>query len=230
VELELLLSQRNELFRLIQDQKLSPADFELKSVCSDESGDFVPRLEHTATSFYFTIERIPYFPDAQYLFIVHFSPGAELWSSSTTAKNWHEVTKLFSEWLDYVRRETELPDLWSGLQDNQFLQKQPTDNLAFTPEELIKVRESLDDIKAYVLKTYEMTATQRKIVESRFDHMEEAASRMGRKDWFSLVMGNLMGVASTLALTGDSTKDLFGFAVLVIKKILGTVLYLAGPH
>ncbi|MBH0176693.1 MAG: hypothetical protein HP491_02215 [Nitrospira sp.] len=227
---ELLLSQRNELFRLIQDQKLSPADFELRSVHSDESDNFVPVVTHTATEFHFSIELNTHFNRDQSPFLVHFSPGNELHLQSEYAKNWHEVTQLFSSWLDYVKRETELPDLWSGLQDSQFLQEQPSDNLAFSPEELSKVRESLDDIKAYVLGTYEMTATQRKIVESRFDHMEEAASRMGRKDWFSLVVGNLIGVASTLALTGDSTKDLLGFAVLLIKKILGTVLYLAGPH
>jgi len=62
------------------------------------------------------------------------------------------------------------------------------------------------------------------------DYMEEAATRMGRKDWLSLVIGNLMGVAFSLALNGDSTRDLFGFAALVIKRILGTMLYLASPH
>ena len=63
-----------------------------------------------------------------------------------------------------------------------------------------------------------------------FDHMGEAATRMGRKDWLSLVIGNLLGMAFTLALNGDSTRDLFGFAALVIKRVLGTMLYLASPH
>ena len=230
---DLLLSQKNELFRLIQDQKLSPTDFELRSVHSgesDTSDNFVPVVTHTATDFHFTIELNGHFNRDESRFFVHFSPGDELHSQSEYAGNWYIVTKLFSSWLEYVKRETELPDLWSGLQDSQFLQKQPSDNLDFTPEELIKVRESLEDIKAHVLKTYEMTATQRQIVESRFDDMEEAASRMGRKDWLNLVIGNLMGVASTLALTGNDTKDLFGLAALVLKKILGTVLYLTVPH
>jgi len=53
---------------------------------------------------------------------------------------------------------------------------------------------------------------------------------MGRKDWLSLVIGNLLGVAFGLALSGDSTRDLLGFAALVIRRILGTMLYISGPH
>jgi hypothetical protein len=39
-----------------------------------------------------------------------------------------------------------------------------------------------------------------------------------------------VSVASGLALTGESTRDIFGFAALALKKVLGTVLYLSGPH
>lgn len=230
MDFELLLSQRNDLFRLIQDQKLSPADFELRSVHSDESDNFVPVVTHTATQFHFSIELNTHYNRDRSRFLVHFSPGEEMHLQSEYAEDWHMVTSAFSCWLVYVKRETELPDLWNGLQDSQLLQEQPSDNLAFSPEERMKVREALNDLKAHVLTTYEMTAAQRKIIEFRFDDMEEAASRMGRKDWFNLVIGNLMGVASTLVLSGDDTKDLFGFAALVLKKILGTVLYLTGPH
>jgi hypothetical protein len=133
-----------------------------------------------------------------------------------------------------MRRETEIPDLWDGLEgDNPFLQdatNQPSDNLPFTKAELPQVRSALEEIKTYVIKTMELTETQKKIVDARFDHMEEAATRMGRKDWLSLMIGNLLGIAFTLTFKGDSTRDLFSFAALVIKRILGTMLYLASPH
>jgi len=133
-----------------------------------------------------------------------------------------------------VRRETELPDLWDGLEgENQLLQdatNQPSDNLPFTQAELPQVRSALEEIKTYVIKTKELTETQRRIVDARFDHMEEVATRMGRKDWLSIVIANLLGVAFSLSLNGDSTRDLFGFAALVMKRILGTMLYLASPH
>jgi len=46
-----------------------------------------------------------------------------------------------------------------------------------------------------------------------------------------LVIGNLPGIALSLALNGDSTRDLFGFAALVIKRVLGIVLLMlsSGP-
>jgi hypothetical protein len=60
--------------------------------------------------------------------------------------------------------------------------------------------------------------------------MEEAATRMGRKDWTSLVIGNLVSIVITLAFSGDSTRDLFRFAGEVVRKILGAMLFISGPH
>jgi hypothetical protein len=148
--------------------------------------------------------------------------------------DWSAVIQNLDLWLSYLLRETEVSDLWDGLEGgNQLLKEateQSSDNLPFTKTELPQVRECLKEIKAYVVKTKELTETQRRIVDARFDHMEESATRMGRKDWLSLVIGNLLGIAFSLALNGDSTRDLFGFAALVIKRILGTMLYLASPH
>ena len=81
-----------------------------------------------------------------------------------------------------------------------------------------------------MIKTKDLTETQRKIIDARFDHMEEAATRLGRKDWLEMVIGNPMGVAFGIALSGDSTRDIFGFAALALKKVLGTMLYLSAPH
>jgi hypothetical protein len=145
-----------------------------------------------------------------------------------------EVIAWFDLWLVHIRRETEIPDLWDGLEgDNQLLQDatgQSSENLHFTQAELTQVRGALEEIKSSVLQTKELTDTQRRIVDARFNHMEEAATRMGRKDWLTIVIGNLLGIAFSLALNGDSTRDLFGFAALVIKRVLGAMLYLAGPH
>ena len=138
-------------------------------------------------------------------------------------------------WISNILRETEVPDLWDGLdRDNQLLQdatdEQPSDNLPFTQAELPKVRECLENIKAYVLKTHELSEAQIKIVDARFEYMEEAATRLGRKDWINIVISGLLGLATTLTFSGDSTRDLFQFVGQAVRQLLGTMLYLAGPH
>lgn len=80
----------------------------------------------------------------------------------------------------YLKRETETPDLWAAFSaENALLQNggatEPSDNLPFTPAELPQVQKCLEEIKTYVIKTKDLTETQRKIIDARVDHMEEAA-------------------------------------------------------
>lgn len=221
----LLTSQKNHLFKQVQDAGMDPADFEVAEDGTHRRASFF----HHPTAYYFSISIDDTTP-----FTISLSPGETLLKERRLSNKWENVAARFWIWLTCIRREIELPDLWDGLATgSQLVQdatEQPSDNLPFAQAELPQVRKALEEIKAYVIKTKELTETQRKIVDARFDHMEEAATRMGRKDWLSLVIGNLLGIAFSLALTGDSTRDLFGFVALVFKRILGTMLYLASPH
>jgi hypothetical protein len=231
--LVLLTSQRNEVFKTIQDSGFVPSDFEWAEVESRHGFSRVPQLRHIPTGYYFSIERgeIDYNETG---FFVSYSPGLETQHDGDTSGTWVNVVKAVAFWLKNVRRETELPDLWDSLEGgNQLLQddtEQSSDNLPFTQAELPQIRIALEEIKTYVLKTKDLTEAQRNIVNARFSHMEEAATRMGRKDWLSLVVGSLLGVAFNIALNGDSTRDLFGFAALILKRVLGAMLYLGSPH
>lgn len=225
----LLTSQRNEIFTTLQNRDLNPTDFSLEE--TDVDKDTMVSLVQKATNYFFRIRIRPAFGIQ---FIAIYSPGSEFSSVTEKCDTWPEVVMNLEFWISNILRETETPDLWDGLGgDNQLLQdatEQPVDNPPFTQAELPQVRECLKEIKAYVINTKELTETQRKIIDARFNYMEEASTRMGRKDWLSVVIGNLLGIAFSLALTGDSTRDLFGFAALIIKRILGTMLYLANPH
>lgn len=226
--LKLLPSQRNGIFKLIQDRGFHPGEFEWQEFrCL--AGGTMPQLLHVPTGFWFRINR-----HANLGFLVTYAPANETYEAKGNPGDWPGVLRYASEWLAYLKRETETPDLWDALTgENELLQGSTggsSDNLPFEQSELPHVRKCLEELKAYVIKTKDLTESQRKIVDARFDHMEEAATRMGRKDWVAMVIGSLMGVAFSLALNGDGTRDLFGFAALVIKRALGTMLYLTGPH
>lgn len=225
IERVLLTSQRNDLFATIQNYGLAPEDFKPYESVRWKKAE----LTHKPTDYFFRIQI-----GGLTTFRAIFSPGEELLTEERPCATWSNVMSWFSDWLSNILRETGTPDLWDGLAgENQLIQdtaEQSSDNLAFNQAELPQVRKALEEIKAYVIKTKELTEAQRKIVDARFNHMEEAATRMGRKDWLGLVIGNLLGIAFSLALNGDSTRDLFRFASLVFKRILGAMLYLAGPH
>ena len=227
---KLLPSQRNGVFKLVQNNGFQPTEFEWR-IDSGFGGVSEPLLFHTPSGYWFRFGVDLGFGGVT---SVVFSPAKESIQATVYKLSWEEILRYANAWLGYLKRETEIPDLWDAVtRGNDLLQGEPeqaTDNAPFTPNELPHVRKCLEEIKAYIIKTKELTEAQRKIVDARFDHMEEAATRMGRKDWLSLVVGNLMGVAFSLALNGDSTRDLFGFAALALKSVRGAVMYLASPH
>ena len=234
----LLTSQRNHVFSTIQNRGISPTDFEFKEIKSDDIETC--SLVHLQTGYFFDID-LPghvshetFDEDSRPAFQATFSPGSSFRTESHGCYAWSDVLQNLELWISYMIRETETPDLWAGLEaDNQLIKiatEQPSDNLPFTQVELPQVRKCLEDIKAYVVRTNEFSETQKKIIDARFKHMEEAATRMGRKDWTSLVIGNLVSIVITLAFSGDSTRDLFRFAGEVVRKILGAMLFISGPH
>ena len=228
----LLTSQRNTLLQLLLQQNFSRSDFEWGETDSYNNGT-APELRHIQTGFCFAIDRVDY-ANGESGFRVHLSPGKEVRFESYDAGSWAGVLPRFQLWLSYIKRETELPDLWEGLAtDTQLVQdvdQQPSDNLPFTEAELPRVREALEEIKAYVHKTHELSETQKKIIGARFDYLEDTAEKLGRKDWMHIVISILLGIGIDQLRNGNSTRDLFLFAGEVFRQYLGTILYLAGPH
>jgi len=72
----LLTSQRNDIFKTIQDSGFVPSDFEWVEVESRSRFSHIPQLRHIPTGFYFSIERgeIDYNETG---FLVTYSPGVE---------------------------------------------------------------------------------------------------------------------------------------------------------
>lgn len=227
--MDLLVSQKNSLFHCIQQHGFQPAEFQWEESTHTLAG-MALRLLHVRSEFWFSFD----YYDEREGFGVGYSPGSESLEFHSVPPNWKGVLANFGNWLVFLKREAETPNLWDSLEiDDRLIQDAAGEDLGntpFTQAELPKVHVALEDIKAYVIKTHELSEAQKKIVDARFDYMEEAATRMGRKDWVNIVISNLLGIVIALALSGDSTRDLFRFAGQVVRQLLGTVLYLAGPH
>ena len=231
-DLNLLTSQKNLIFGTIQSAGFSPTDFEWQTF-EMRYGDSVPLLRHVPSGFYFIIERRQFDTD-EWGFAVKYSPGDETEFEERYPGSWSNVPSHIVIWLKLIKRETEIPDLWQALtSDTQLIQDvdaQPSDNLPFAEADLPSVRKALGEIKAYILKSHDLSDAQKRRIEARFDHLEEKADDFGRKDWMTLVIGTLLSIGVDELRNGDSTRHLFLFAREVFRQLLGTVLYLAGPH
>jgi hypothetical protein len=227
----LLPSQRNEVFETIQDRGHRPEDFEWEELLTYGGNMSGPLLRYRPVpTFYFLFAR------EVEGFVVRFAPGYESWESPTLGYGkWDDlVSPQLALWLDCIKRETQAPDLWGQLeQGRELLQAADAtdDNTPFTPEEQTQVAAQLREIKEYLFATHSLSATQQVTIETRLAYLEQAATRMGRKDWSTILIGTLFSVVVETTLGADGASDLFRFAMNAVGHLLkGAVPHLpAGP-
>lgn len=216
-------TQKNFLFTCLQDHGFSPADFEF----DEHAGSGLAQVRHRSSTYFFSVYVTI---DGQHIAV--FSPGAHTLKEERPQLIWKGIEDQFAEWVTRLSEELRIPDLWSTITgDTQLIQlAADQDNRPFTPDEQTQVKKALDEIKAYLIKTHNLSGDRLETIKSQLSYLEEAATRLGRKDWTGILVSNLISIALTLSLSADGARDLFRFAGQIVKQLLGTILYLAGPH
>ncbi|MGE0645738.1 MAG: hypothetical protein AB7P24_18930 [Nitrospira sp.] len=182
---------------------------------------------HRSTAYFFEIR----YGD-QGEFAVNFSPGEERITEFVGDLSWINVQGSFTGWLRILKREIQQPDLWASISGDTHLMRLASDqdNQPFRSDEQLQVKKALGEIKSYLIHTHGVSGARLEAMEKQLSYLEEAATRLGRKDWTGILVSNLISIALTLSLSADGARDLFRFAGQIVKQLLGTILYLAGPH
>ena len=96
----LLKSQANQVFDVIKESGLDPADFEWRDTTGHASLTIVSRLVHRSSGYYFTFDNLT-------LFNSKWEPGEQTKVDSKYWKEWEYQLDAMYNWLSYLRRETE---------------------------------------------------------------------------------------------------------------------------
>lgn len=230
----LLTSQRNQIFTALQSKGLNPEEFTFYEE------DSTAHLNHRSAQYGCRISvgsfTVSGSMGALEIYTVPYrvicSPGSEQLQEKRYFRSWSEVINSFNNWLTRLTFELQTPDLWATfLSDTELIRwADDKDNEPFTVEEQVQVKKALNEIKSYLIKTHDLSGIRLEKIEKQLSYLEESATRMGRKDWLHVSIGVLVNIATSVALGGDGTRELFQFAGQIFKQLLGTVLYLAGPH
>jgi hypothetical protein len=217
----LLRWQRNEVFHLIQASKLDPARFSWKEKAVE--GDKISRLLNKETSFFFDFGAG--YSGGKLYWVCTFMPtGDRRIEKSDWCDVWPRVLKFVQEWLSALAKEISAPDLWAALASEGQLVRtaagQFDDNAPFTPPEKIRIAQVIHELKEHLLRTVELSADQLKFIDARLGHLEDAAGRLGRKDWTTLAMGALTSIIIGAALPPDSARELFSLAGRLLAWIV----------
>lgn len=189
----------------------------------------VSKLVHRSTSYYFVFDRGR---TNDHKFNGKFCPGTNVSVVSYASAAF--PLQLLKTWMKNVKRESEALNFWETLSHETALleaaEETNNKNRPFSKEEREKLAVALEEIKKYLLINTNLAAANQTRVQRQFDYLHDAAERLGRKDWLIILIGTMFGLAGTIALTPDCTRDWFRFAGLIIRQLLGTFISFPSVH
>src|SRR5688572_29043812 len=212
--MELLRSQKNELFRMIEEHGLDPSDFDYT-----EHTSF---LGHFSTVIRFKPE-IDFHFDIQGVDINVFT--CKPWENQAyfegRVKDWSDLVYQFRIWLESVISEHNEDDLWSEIKTaNLDFGTNPKDTKSkFSEEEKNQIHARIDQLKSEI-SNLGITSEQLKIIETKLDTLREKMDDLSQFDWKSLAIGTVINIATSILLPPDQGKAFLSLVSQIFRNLL----------
>jgi hypothetical protein len=218
----LLKSQKNSVFEIVQSAGLDPAEFEWTERRSIDSPIPAPALVHRPSNAWFTFD----FDALAQHHLGHYSPGTETAEDVMRAGSWAAHLTNVAQWLQNLKREFYAPNLWDELAKQRELTaatepSDDADNAPFTLEEQEKIASQLREIRELLVRTERLEGERLRAVESRLDYLQEASTRMGRRDWLNIFYGAVFSWALTALVSPDSAREVLIAAAQGLGDLFG---------
>lgn len=228
-DVRLLKTVKNAVLELVLQSGIDPSEFHWKDGRIEDGSEYgvaeftVSILNHASGHFF----RFGAYTDT-------FSPGHASRIAhediSYVRENWPNRLNIVHNWLRYLKRELDAPDLWSAiLQERQLLRisSQPQlPNAQFTSEEKQYVIHQLDDIRRLLVSSHRLQAEQAETIEQGFNYIVESMDRSGKKDWLMLAIGSLVTIATTATLSPEIAREMFHRFGLAVAPLFEALLKL----
>jgi len=138
---------------------------------------------------------------------------------------WPRLCAMLTLWASTVHEayshNAAIPDLWEKLEQSKQLLAPPHDNSPFSEPERAEISILVQEIRDYIKATYELTGEQPAEVGDRLDRLERAGSHLGRKDWLTLLIGNVSSLVLQAVLPESAVQPVLMMAVHGIGHLFG---------
>jgi hypothetical protein len=219
----LLPTQRNAVFETIKEAGLDPSEFTWGTIRTRASAAHnfdVPILMHEPSDSSFTFDFNAYTQEH----IAYHTPGRDKPEEGWRCSGWNNELTYVRWWLGLVKREYEAPDLWGELGKQRELmggELALVGNAPFTPDEQRQIEAQLQETKAFVRKSFELTEAQYGAIEARLDYLVEASGRMGRVDWRTAFAGVFLTAIVMGMLPSDVVREVMEIALRGLAGLFG---------
>jgi hypothetical protein len=203
--------QTNQIFEAIQKVGLDPKEFHL------ENDDAEVSIKHRWSASHFTIVPDP----SHYVGRCVAGDGMDWPINQYT---WQSLVTRIASWLEDVKRDLEMPDLWAELQrDAQLLfgANDGAENRPFTQAEQNEIASRLQALAEHARRTYTLSAAQMRLLEAKVDYLVEAARRLGRIDWLNVCAGAILGYILSASLPPEAARGVFSAVFQAISHLYG---------
>lgn len=222
----LLNKQKNELFKIVETNNLSPDLF----VVSEELMYFVITLRDTNLRFCVG----QHFGQSD-LYVCRYTLIASIHSQDPRYHNpdnasFIEIQNIFGLWLNenvipYLENFT-IPDLWAEMKNVNDVFKWKSfsseDYVFFSTAERTQIKESIDRLEVLLINEYSPTKEQTIEINGKLTYLKIAVDRLNKFDWKSVAITTVIGIATTMAV--DTTTG--GRLWSLLQQAFGPVIKL----
>jgi hypothetical protein len=214
----ILKSQKREIHDCIINTRLEPSMFEWDATGSKYAILDVSRLKYIGTNYFFIFD---FLRDEYYC---TYSPGFQTPIRETRSADWNSQIDRVREWLKNLKREVEITDPWDDIgkylpEKEEINLEDEKENSPFSYETVEHITNALHKLKDEIKKSYNLDTEQDKLVQEKLDYLIDCSKRMGRKDWYHIVIGAVIGLALKLDFTSEQAKGLWGLIKVCLKGI-----------
>lgn len=198
---ELQLKQRtNEVFLLVQEFKLKPMEFAWDVPMAFNDGGV---LIHSPTE-----EKFDFYGAKSSRFAEWTVPGSGgqlKYEANYTIADWSARIFHFrnwlaelAKWISELGQDANTPDLWLGIQaQNDLIDSiglQVFENDRFSADDRNRIAEKLNELKAFITETNQLTTEQLEGLEQQVRYLKGASERVAPVDWRGLFFAVLISL------------------------------------
>ena len=189
--MKLLLSQKNQLYDIIGNQDLTQNIF---SYLEDE---YSVKIKYNKDYEFKIVLNNP-----KYTYSLVYSPGENKLKEITTANYWVEVAASFQQWLEYLKKEIQLPDKWKLLGEyikSTGIEIPSSSNEFFSINEYEILKERIEILKNDLFQIAELKANH-ELINIKIDQLLINSKKLNKPDWINLFLGTIFNLIITLSL------------------------------
>jgi len=104
------------------------------------------------------------------------------------------------------------PDLWGTIKSETSFtsgEKISEEDLTyFSDDEKTRIRMSINEFRLLLLKKFEPTKDELKVIDDRLDYLLKAVDRLNKIDWKSIAIATILNISVALTLDPEKTNQL----------------------